>query len=283
MLGVSGVSSLPNSPKPIRGALMLAYDQEEYIAWSLRSIAGKVDAVVVAYSAVPWTAYNRSARAEFATPDATHSILVGLQAELTNVTILEGVWHDEESMRNDALHLLRRLGVSSFLIVDADEFYDCHVTDDVFRLLEADERPDVVAWARYRNLYRSFRYEISGASLRLPVAGKADGGGLFLKRRILHGPRLILPSHIYYWHTGYVLGDARMLKKIRTFGHAHEIATDWYAQKWLAWTPETRDLDRVHPIRWPGTCPIDPLEVPSTLHSHPFFPDGASQGSQDKS
>jgi hypothetical protein len=95
----------------------------------------------------------------------------------------------------------------------------------------------------------------------------------FPQRRRASGPRRDLPDEIFFWHLGYVLSDERMWEKIRTFAHADEILPGWYEEKWLAWTPHTRDLFRKQPAsRWPRTHRIDPRQLPGILHRHPYFP-----------
>ena len=50
------------------------------------------------------------------------------------------------------------------------------------------------------------------------------------------------------YHAAYVLTNEELLKKIQTWSHANNFdVMKWYNEKWLNWTPETKDL---HPS-WP--------------------------------
>lgn len=105
------------------GAIVLAYNQEEYISYCLRALAPHVAHVVVVFSELPWTAYNPRAREMLALADDTGAHLTALQRELSNLTVIEGVWSREEDMRNAGLSVVRTLGVDVCLVLDADEFY----------------------------------------------------------------------------------------------------------------------------------------------------------------
>lgn len=255
------------------GAMVLAYKQEEYIAYCLRSLAPCVEDVVVLRSGLPWIARNPQARQQFTTPDRTRDILRTLALELDNVTIIEGVWDSAPEMRNAALRHLRRLGTQVCLIVDADEIYSEHILDRLRAEIEAADSPGTLYFARYVTCYKRFDYIVQ-SDHRMAVAVHLTEHTIFDHRpRCPIGARRDLPDDIYFWHMGYVLSDARMWEKINTFSHAHEIVPGWFQQKWLNWTPETRDLFRKHPVnRWPYTIPIDPAALPEILHSHPYFP-----------
>ena len=262
------------------GAMMEAYKQEEYISYSLRSLAPFVDHVVVMYSEAPWT--TSAATARFGTLDRTRSILSRICRTFSNVEVIEGVWGSEPEERQEALHHLRSRDVDTCLIVDADEIYPDGVIQRVLDEVEQRDHPGAVYYARYLTCYRRFDYIVE-SDHRLAIAVHLDEGTEFVERpRRPTGPRLDLPDDIFFWHMGYVLGDERMWEKIHTFAHAHEVLHDWYEEKWLKWTPSTRDLFRKAPAsRWPRTVPIDPWILPKVLHEHPYFPAGPTHG-QDR-
>jgi hypothetical protein len=256
------------------GALLLAYNQEDYLSYCLRALAPHVDEVVVVHSESPWIAYNPDARRAFAVPDATREILASLRREIGNLTVVEGIWDVEEAMRNAGLEVLRRGGMDACLIVDADEFYPAGGIARLRGLIERENAPGTVYFARYHTCYKRFDYVVESEH-RVPVAVRLDADTSFLLRRLPSGRIVYVPESIYFWHMGYVMSDERMWEKLHTFGHAHEIVPHWYDEKWLRWTPETRDLFRKEPrSRWPRTTRIDPRTLPEILHTHPFFPDG---------
>lgn len=261
------------------GAMVLAYKQEEYLAYCLRSLAPHVDDVVVLFSESPFTAYNPDAREQFRTPDGTRAILDALHAELPNLRVVEGTWDSEPAARNAGLQSLRRAGDQVVLLVDADEFYPDGGLQRLRDEIERTAVPGTVYRARLRTCYKRFDYVLV-ADQRFAVAVHVDEHTRFEGRpRRPLGPLRDLPDDIWFWHLGYVLGDERMWEKINTFGHAHEILPGWYEEKWLKWTPQTRDLSRKHPAsQWAGTVRIDPASLPKILHTHPYFPAAEASG-----
>ena len=166
---------------------------------------------------------------------------------------------------------MRELGVELCYIVDADEFYHEGSLERIQRLAGDAPSRDRVYWARGRHLFRGFDYLVSGGPAQLlPVALHVAPGSKFINCRVPSGVREDLPHDLFYWHTGYVGTDQRMWEKVNTFGHAHELAPGWFEEKWKAWTPETTDLCRKRPERWPRTEQIDPRRLPAVLRSHRF-------------
>jgi hypothetical protein len=261
------------------GAIVLGYNQQEYIEYSLRSLLPHVEHVVVVVPEAPFAAYNPRAREQFAARDGTREILVSLRREFGNLSVLEGIWHAEPEMRDAGLQQLRSHGVEICLSVDADEIYPDGTLERLHAEIAAADAPNTVYFARYLTCYRSFEYVVE-SNHRMAVAVHLAPGTHFPQRRRASGVRRDLPDEIFFWHMGYVLSDQRMWEKIRTFSHAHEVLPDWYQEKWLDWTPETRDLFRKQPAsRWPRTFRIDPQILPGILHRHPYFPRHAGEGS----
>jgi len=250
--------------------LVLAYNQEEYIDYCIRNLAPVLDGIVVLYSARPFIAYNPSARELFKKTDRTRDILYALQKQLNGLIVCEGLWDDEESMRDAGLTIIRHEGGDVCVIVDADEFYDTCSFERLRSVVAGNWTPGNVFWSRYYNCYRRPDYVVDAPYLRLPVAAIINDDTAFINRRRPYGTRVDLPEDVAYWHMGYVLSDRRMWEKIHTFGHAHEIVSGWYEEKWLRWTPATTDLCRRQPTRWPRTVSIDVRRLPKILHGHPF-------------
>ena len=255
------------------GAMVLAYKQEEYISYALRSIAPFVDHVVVMYSEAPFAASRTAER--FGTPDRTRAIVSELCEAYPNIEVVEGAWDSEPDERQAALCHLRRRDVDVCLIVDADEIYPDGIVQRVLDEVRTADHPGAVYYARYVTCYRRFDHVVE-SDHRTPIAVHLDENTEFAERpRRPTGPRLDLAKEIFFWHMGYVLTDARMWEKIHTFSHAHEVLPDWYEEKWLRWTPNMKNLFRKTPAsRWPHTVAIDPRSLPRMLHDHPYFPAG---------
>ncbi len=255
------------------GAMVLAYKQEEYIAYSLRCLAPHVDRVAVMYSEARFV--TSAVNERFGTPDRTRQLLSELCHVFRNIEVIEGAWDSEPEQRQAALDHLKTGGAEVCLIVDADEIYPEGMVERVLSEIERSNHPGAVYYARYVTCYRRFDYAIE-SDHRTPVAVHLDDDTEFCRRpRRPSGPRRDLPSEVYYWHMGYVLSDERMWEKIHTFSHAREVLPDWYEEKWLKWAPSTTDLFRKEPAsRWPRAVRIDPRILPKVLHEHPYFPAG---------
>ncbi len=255
------------------GAIVLAYKQEDYISYCLRALAEHVDLIVVLFSTVPWIAYNPRAREEFTDSDDTRQLLDVLGQELPNVSVIEGVWDNEEDMRNEGLKVLRDRGIQVCLVVDADEFYPEGGLEALKKEIRYHDTPGTTYLSAHRTCYKRFDY-IVDSSHQVHVAVHIDSSTTFYRRRGASGTEKRLPEEIFFWHMGYVLSNERMWEKIHTFGHANELVPGWFDEKWLNWTPYTRDLFRKNPSsRWPRTIKIQPAMLPRILHGHPYFPD----------
>jgi len=265
------------------GALVLAYKQEDYLAYCLRALAPHVERVVVLFTDRPWVAYNSHARTAFTTPDRSREILEGLRAELPNLYVTRGIWGSEEAMRNEGLRALGVAGMDVCMIVDADEMYPDGSLDALKAAIVRHNTPGTAYYVRYQACFRRFDYVVEtcyrrpngdGVSVhRAPAAVHIAPDTVFYRHRNPSGPVVELPESLFFWHFGYVLSDERMWEKIHTFGHAHEVLPRWFEEKWLRWTPGTRDLFfKDPPSRWPCTIKIDPSVLPRILSEHPHFP-----------
>lgn len=268
---------------PMRfGAMVLGYNQEDYIEYCLSEICGEVDLVVVALPESPFTAYNPAAREEFTAADATQEIVDRVAAQWRHVRVRVGSWSNEESMRDHCLDIMRDSKIDVCMIIDADEFYPTGTLAAIRCYISDHASPGDVLWARYVNCFKRYDHVIDAPRLRLPVAVVVDAQTRFLEGRCPEGVRLDLPENLFYWHVGYVMSDRRMWEKIRTFSHAHEVAPRWFEEKWLAWTPQSTNLCRRQPDRWPRTIKINRTALPQVLHSHPRFLDETSLSLDDK-
>ena len=104
-------------------SLTLAYNQGDYIESCLRELAPHTGASFVMYSDRPFTRYNPDARREYSRVDGTRHILRRLEVEFPHLRVIEGVWDDEQEMRDAGHAAALAEGFEYLLIVDADEFY----------------------------------------------------------------------------------------------------------------------------------------------------------------
>ena len=57
-----------------------------------------------------------------------------------------------------------------------------------------------------------------------------------------------------------------MYRKISTWGHSHKFNRDsWYYQKWLRWTPQTKNLHPLTPSHWKRAIPYTFEQLPKEI------------------
>lgn len=256
------------------GVQILVYNQEEYLEYFLKSIYPHVDVIQVMYSEKPFTKYNNKSRSEFKKIDSSLDILLSFPDFKRKIYIQNGIWKDEESMRNAALQLLKEKDVQLCLIFDVDEFWPDGMLLHLIEYLIENLRINQVAWCHEKILFKQFDRLIDFPQSKLPIAFIINENSEFINRRIPSGVKIKLPPIFFYWHLGYVLPDQRMYEKIMTFSHADEVPEKWYKEKWINFSTKTTDLCRKGGPHWEKTVPNDPWELPSILYTHPYFPYG---------
>lgn len=248
-------------------SLTLAYHQADYIESSLCELAPYVDGMYVMYAQEPFTRYNPTARAETFADDATGAILERLRGRIPHLRILSGSWECEEDMRNDGLSAARRDGFDVLFVVDADEFFSEGTLDLARTLIARDRMSD--CWSmRMRVPFRRPDRVIDRDDEYLPLAVRIGPGICFDRRRLPNVKRVSLPETITCFNMGFLLADARMYEKTRTWSHGHELPLRWFDEKWLGWTPATTDLHTRVPQLWPCTRDYDPELYPRALRRH---------------
>ncbi len=257
------------------GVQVLVYNQEEYLDYFLRSIYSYVDVIQIMYSEEPFTKYNIRSRKEFHKIDSSLDILLRFPDTKRKIYIQKGKWSDEESMRNDALKLLKEREVKLCLIFDVDEFWPDRMLLHLIEHLNENLRINQVAWCHDKTLFKQFDRLIDFPESKLPIAFIINDYSEFIDRRIPRGEKIKLPTNYFYWHLGYILPNKRMYEKIMTFSHADEVPEKWYEEKWINFSNKTTNLCRKGGGNWKRTVPNDPWELPSILYTHPYFPYGA--------
>jgi hypothetical protein len=248
-------------------SLTLAYHQADYIEFSLRDLAPYVDGMYVMYARKPFTRYNPTSLEERFADDATGAILERLRNDIPHMRILAGTWACEEDMRNDGLDSARREGFDILYIIDADEFFADGMLGQARKMIARDPASD--CWSmRIRVPFRRPDRVIDRDDEYLPLAVRIKTGIVFDRRRLPNVKRVSLPEAITCYNMGFLLPDARMYEKTRTWSHHHELPLRWFEDKWLGWTPTTTDLHTRVPPLWPATRVHDPELYPRTLQSH---------------
>lgn len=174
--------------------------------------------------------------------DATGSISRSLGAE-----VISHNWGSEADQFNYAMAYLR--DYDWVIICDADERYDESNLEALLDHLEnvAAENISGIKTCRWNVYWKTSDYEIEPQQTDFPLIAVRPQHVMFQKAR---DPGPIAYEFVYsrMYHFSYVRTDEEMWKKICTFSHAFDFnKSEWYQDKWLAWTPEMEDLHPVAP------------------------------------
>jgi glycosyltransferase involved in cell wall biosynthesis len=271
-------------------AVYCVYNEEEYLAWSIRSIIDAVDEVIVLLGEQPYSAYNANARTHFQRPDRSRAIVEELAACSPKIRLVTGVWDSELEHRNAGLRLCRQAGHAYYFLVDGDEVYRQDHLDSLRDELRA--RPGVGQFIIKCDLFwRSFQYRIPANDLAwmprrvfkitrcsnlgksripVPLACRFTGNN---KTNSYGTVYHLDPQRVKFYHFSFARSPEKMREKLLTYSHAHEVLAGWYEQVWLRW-PEHREMTNLNPVdppKLPRAIWHDPADLPEVMRDHPYF------------
>ena len=277
--------------RPVRvGAVYCVYNEDEYLAYSIRSILGFADRIFVLLGTAPYSAYNAGARRQFAAADHSEEQVAALARTDSRITLVKGVWDSELQHRNAGVPLCVRAGCTHYFLIDGDEVYR---RDHLARLrAELAARPDVGQFIIKCDIFwRSFRYRILAEELawmprrvfaltrwsalgktRIPVPVRTRFTGNN-KTNSWGGVHHLDPAEVKFYHFSYARSPEKMREKLLTYSHAHEIRPGWFEDVWLRW-PGRRDMTDLNPVdppKFPRVVARDLADLPDIMASHPYY------------
>ncbi len=268
-------------------AVYSVFNEEEYLAYSIRSVREHVDVVIVSLNERPW-----SRPGVFAQPpsiaDRTEAIVQELAAHDPKIVVLRGTWPTETTHREVGMAYCRAHGIDYYFLVDGDEVYR---PDQLEALLEEIRRhPDVGTFQiKCTIFWRSFAYRIPHEAMKwtpwrvfkidrtrrilgipMPYTTRVTGDN---KTNSL-GPRaLVPPERCFFYHFSYARSEAKMRQKITTSSVADQVQSNWFEHVWLAW-PSQREMRNIHPMvpeEFPQAWHVSPDDLPAVMRTHPYF------------
>ena len=271
-------------------AVYCIYNEEEYIAYSLRSIVDFVDQIFVLLGLAPYSAYNAQARRQFMVADRTEAIVSALATSHPKIQLVKGVWDSELEHRNAGLRLCRGERCDYYFLIDGDEVYRRDHLDNLRSELAAHPHTGQFI-IKCHTLWRSFRYRIPADELEwmprrifkltrisragkswipLPVPCRFTGNN---KTNSWGDVYHIPPDRVVFYHFSYARSPEKMREKLRTFSHAHEIREGWYERVWLRW-PQARTMTALNPVDPPKfrrAVYHDVSDLPEVMAAHPYY------------
>jgi hypothetical protein len=231
---------------------VLLFGQDKWIMRNIENAYPHVNRIYVAHSTLPWS-YNPSARNIYR--DTFDMLTITNSKFADKITIIEGIWNNEEDQRNACVDAAKADGMEILLIHDADEFYFHNefkiLVDEISFHMDIDyfTIPWVCFWKNFKYcLLSSDGQEVVGYP---EFAINLTKGTRFERKRRPNSTNSYQLLGGVCYHGSFVLTDEEVLRKIETWGHANDFdRNSWYNRIWLNWTPEMTNLHLVSPSAW---------------------------------
>jgi glycosyltransferase involved in cell wall biosynthesis len=258
------------------GVLVMLYNVDRFLLPMLENCGAHVDRIYATWSSVPWSVYNKSARVKFR--NKTKPEIIAGSPYRHKVTLITGEWDDDESQRNAGLDKAREDGMDFLIVQDADEFYTSEGYQQNIAFLKAHPATPyfrgkwlvfwkttgyVMDYGPPQGIYSNC--ENFAVNCRMPVK--------FVDSRRVNADLSeaeYVPAVCY--HLSYVYSDEDVLEKISTWGHAHQVSTDWFERKWRHWHPHTRFINPQRPMATVRRAVRYTGELPDVLRDFPNPP-----------
>jgi hypothetical protein len=289
------------SAAPIRiHAIYAVAGDEDLFPASLRSVYDQVDGITVI------TGYDRDWSGAPRRSDRTvdHLLHGGLDPDRRVQLLIERETNEARS-RNRAMDFAagsarsRRVRRQSehdrlleppdyFLIIDADEIYEAGAID---RLRDyVVRRPRAIYRIAAKRYFKHWTYRVTGLEYSISLV-RADVRLPYLRRTVVPVPRRALarvpglprrlrdlalgfhdvPPDVAVFHHGSYVGPRRRISdKLASFGHAHEVPSDWIDRVWDGFEPTMENFNPAYPDVFPACEDIDPEELPREIRDHPW-------------
>jgi len=269
-------------------AVYSVFNEEEYIAYSIRSVYDHVDKIIVLLGMAPWTKGDPRARELFPARDGTEALLDRLAKGDPKIMLHKGLWDTDVQQRQVGMEYCIEQGMDYYFLVDGDEVYR---TDHLRAIREEiAQHPEVGTFhIKCTVLWRSFRYRIPYWGIKWipwrifkitrhrPFLGfQRPYRCQFIgpERTNSLGPRYLIPPHkAVFYHFSYARSEARMRLKIATCHDQHRLIKDWMERVWLAW-PDNRsmkNLEQLDPEGLPEALYVEPSDLPEVMREHPYW------------
>lgn len=212
------------------GILTPSFGEQRFIGACIDQFKGFGMRHLVMCSTVGWNGHEEN--------DNTADI-----AESHGADVMVGEWRDENKQRLEGI--LELSDNDWILIVDSDEYYTRRAIEKMLEALENAEDN--------QHIFNSYKMEVYWKSwdltirpLGYPPIVAIKPHVRFTNIRDAEGQRHTLPFGVITHHLSYVRTDAEVWRKIKSWGHSHEVKSDWYENVWKKWDYETEDF---HPVR----------------------------------
>lgn len=250
-------------------AIMVVHNGADFIKAAIENVHSSMDHVLVLSSDVPWNAIGKYAA------DSTRIILHEMEQSrrYPKMIVKKLNFANEIQARTWGLNYIRTQypDVTHAMIHDFDEAYSAQGLAALLNLV--DMYPKAHKFYMTRETYwKSLDWRIYPREPYKPLtihSTKWELGnywdGVKTHREIGETNVMLVPESVcLQHHASWVrANDGKIREKIETFMHSHEILPGWFEEKWLGWTPETRDFHPTVPNCYHRAIPSEPAEMPA--------------------
>ncbi|MBI1331446.1 MAG: glycosyltransferase [Armatimonadetes bacterium] len=186
------------------------------------------------------------------------------EAEAAGAEVILGDWDNETEHRRTALAAALERGYAYALIPDGDEVVEPMLLDSLIKIADAGLAERV--HAHMDTYWKSARYVIRPREQLTPaIVLKLDAVQHVYIRDFQGGRAIVLgPEHGVIHHLSYAGPDERILRKITTWSHKHELVRDWYRNVWHGWDSD-KLLNNLHPTHPQAYGFTERVEIPEIL------------------
>lgn len=170
-------------------------------------------------------------------------------AKAAGAEVVLGSWAPEDPHRDSALDHMCSKGFTHVLIPDGDELIEPRLLDAALKIAENDLADRLsVEWDTY---WKNAEYVIRPRERFTPTIMLNLAVARHVTIRHYEGgrPLHLTGEHGIIHHLSYAGPDERILRKISTWGHSHEVSPNWYERVFLGWDRDKlmRNLHPTHP------------------------------------
>ncbi len=247
-------------------AICCVYNEENTIAFCLKSIYDHVDKIVITTSDYMWSGAKQAL-------DQTVNIIKAFPDSQNKIYLIKDRWPRDDYARNTALDYLEQEGYGKHyaLIVDGDELWP---SKDLLKLkIAAASLPEKTVFrSSWYTHWKDIYHVIDPPENFLPIVMvKVDSVRFYWIRDVVQKERLAIigrdkfageqgigyRSELSYHVKGIMLNhlswsrpDKEVQEKIEKSPHRKEFLPNWFENVWLKWN-ENHDLENLHPTHPP--------------------------------
>ena len=271
-------------PLPNVAAYMMANEENAYIERIIRWLSVRVGTVFIVEGEKTYSgSQDRDSQIESLVKKLVASGVTNIEHIVAKYVGYPNPAINETHMRNEALDAIQRKGFEWVWIVDSDEVYTDAEAERLWRYFIDMVLDDIKhnngtrttkgAKCSWHTYWRSIHWKIDPPEPYRPnIILRSDCRfsmirNLIDERNIIEIP----PDTCMVRHYSWAKPPSEIEKKIKAWGHAHQVIPQWYENVFLKWEPGC-DMRNLHPTEPPAyqSAVRCNLPTPDVMIGHPY-------------